>query len=167
MVVLCGFLAVICLFDYRHARIPNWIVLMILFYGLGYRYWDAGGDGVRAFLLSCLIVLLCFYPLFKIGTIGAGDVKLYAAAAGYLSGQTLVYFLFYSLLIAAVISIFRILKERSGRERIGYLCSYLADILRTGQWQLYYKNCLEGQNRGICLSGPILFSILLHLGGVY
>ncbi len=167
MTVLCVLLSLICLSDYRKSRIPNSLILLILLYGLGYRYWDAGGGGVGSFAVSFFAVLLCMYPLFKIGAVGAGDVKLYASAAGYLSGRTCVRFLFYSLLIAAVFSIVKICRDRSGRERMGYLCSYLADVCRKGCWKLYFGNCAEARKAGICLSGPALVSVLLHLGGVY
>ncbi len=167
MAVPCVLLSAICLCDYRKARIPNALVLSLFFYGLGYRYWDAGGNGLRNFLESSLAVLFVMYPLFKIGAIGAGDVKLYAAVAGCLSGRTVVRFLFYSLLIAASISILKIFREKSGRERMGYFCAYLADVCRAGQWKLYLENRADRKREGICLSGPVFLSLLLHMGGVY
>ena len=134
MVVLCLLLAVACLYDYLETRIPNWLIVMISLFGLGYRYWDAGGIvGAVGFLESSFIVLMCFYPLFKIGTIGAGDVKLFASVAGYLSGQTRVCFLFVSLLIAALISIVFILREKSAGERLRYLAAGKLALEATGR----------------------------------
>ena len=167
MIILCFLLAVGCLYDYWQTRIPNWLILLILLYGLGYRYWDAGGAGVFQFIKGCIAVLLVFYPLFKIGALGAGDVKLFASVAGYLSGQTLVCFLFTSLLIAAVISLVLILREKSMRKRIGYLCAYLADVCRRGDWQPYGSSRGGRPGQGVRLAGPVLLSVLVHMGGIY
>lgn len=203
MVVLCLLLAVACLYDYLEARIPNWLIVMISLFGLGYRYWDAGGIvGAVGFLEGSFIMLLCFYPLFKIGTIGAGDVKLFASVAGYLSGQTRVCFLFVSLLIAALISIVFILREKSAGERLRYLCAYMQDVRCQGKWELYEYGRGEagpggdrenrgeagsggnrearGENgpggdreagrkgaKGVRLAGPVLLSVIMHMGGIY
>lgn len=167
MAVLCVLLAVICLYDYLASRIPNGVVGAILLYGLGYRYWDAGGRGIFDYFVSFLTVLVLMYLLFKIGTIGAGDVKLYAAAAGYLSGRALACFLFYSLLFAAMFSLIKMWREGIGKERVFYFCSYLKEICRSGQWKLYFSDRAEMARAGICLSGPALLSFFLHLGGVY
>lgn len=167
MAVLCVMLSVVCLMDYRSTRIPNGMIILIFLYGLGYRYWDAGGGGAAEWLFNCLVVLLFMYPLFKIGAIGAGDVKLLSVTCGCLSKQDISCFLVVSLLIAAMISMIKLCKDGNGLERIRYLCSYLAGVCRTGQWQLYFTNAAEARRAGICLTGPILMSVLLHAGGVY
>lgn len=167
MAVLCLMLSVVCLMDYRRTRIPNGMIVTIFLYGLGYRYWDAGGSGLTAYLINSFLVLLLLYPLFKIGAVGAGDVKLYSVTAGCLSRQDIPCFLIVSLLIAAMFSILKLIKERSGRERMAYLWSYLAEVGRTGHWRLYFSNAAEARRAGICLAGPALFSLLLHIGGMY
>lgn len=167
MAGLCLLLSTVCLSDYRNARIPNRMILLIFLYGIGYRYWDSGGRGAAAYLVSGAAVLLLLYPLFKIGAAGAGDVKLISSTAGYLSGREISRFLIVSLLIAAVISIFKLIKERSARERFGYLCSYFADVIRTGHFKLYLRDRTEAKKAGIRMAGPVLLSLLLHMGGVY
>lgn len=167
MAVLCVTLSAACYSDYREHRIPNWLTGIIFLYGMLFRYWDAGGAGIINFLQNCLTLLLIMYPLFKIGMVGAGDVKLFTTVSGYLSGYVLIWFLFYSLLIAAVISILKICKERSVKERFRYLCAYLADVCHTGQWRLYPVDRDGAKRTGICLAGPVLASVLLHLGGIY
>ena len=167
MAVLFIMLSVICLTDHYRTRIPNSMMALLFLYGLGYRYWDAGGNGIAGYLINCVFVFLLLYPLFKIGTVGAGDVKLFSVTAGYLSRQELPCFLIISLLIAAIISIVKICRERCGRERLVYLCSYLVQVCRTGHWKLYFDNEAEMLKTGVCLSFPVLVSILLHIGGVY
>lgn len=167
MAVLCVLLTAVCLYDYRYTRIPNGIVMIILVYGMWYRYWDAGGDGLYHYLKSSILILCVGYPLFRTGMVGAGDVKLFSVVSGFMSGSEIPCFLFYSLLIAAVISLVKIHHNHNGRERLVYLWSYLIDISRTGSGKLYIRNRAEAGANGICLSGPVLLSVFLHLGGVY
>ena len=47
------------------------------------------------------------------------------------------------------------------------LAAYLADVAESGCWKLYLESRQEKQAAGICLSGPVLISILLYWGGVY
>lgn len=166
MAVLCVLVAAVCLMDYRRTRIPNRMILLIFLYGLGYRYWDAGGGGAADFLINCILVLLLLYPLFKIGAVGAGDVKLFSVTAGCLSRQEIPCFLVSSLLIAALISLIKICRERNGRERFFYLCAYLTDVCRTGHFSLYLAD-VPIKRAGVCLAGPVFLSLLLHMGGVY
>ena len=167
MAVLCFLLSVVCLTDYRNARIPNGMIIIIFLYGLGYRYWDAGGGGLTEYLINSIFVLLLLYPLFKIGALGAGDVKLFSVTAGCLSMQGVPCFMVVSLLISAMISLIKICKDRCGRERMRYLFSYMANVCRTGQWKLYMDNSKVPGKAGVRLAGPVFLSILLHAGGAY
>lgn len=65
-------------------------------------------------------------------------MKLLGVTAGYLPAEKILVFLFCSLLVAAMISLAKIWK-RDGKRRGG----------------------------AVCLSGPVLVSVLLFLGGVY
>ena len=114
----------------------------------------------KALAAACLL-----YPLFRIGALGAGDVKLYGAAAGYLPFLKVFPFLFYSLLAAAVFSLLKMCKQRYFTERVKYFFSYLAEVAATGSWKLYLENERERAAAGICLAGPALISIMLYLGG--
>lgn len=160
----------ICLLDYRFFRIPNKLIIIIFFWGIGYRCLSLGILGLAGYFKECLFVFLLLYPLFKIGAIGAGDVKLFAVTSGYLSEHSVYYFLLYSLLFAAIFSIIKLVKEHNGREHLSYFCAYLQVVMGTKSWQLYSKEDKNDKNKKcgrICLSGPLFLSMLLHFGGVY
>lgn len=167
MAVLCILLSAVCLWDYCTDRIPNRMILWIFLYGIWYRCRDGGGRGLADYLIICIIVCLIFWFFFKIGALGAGDVKLFSVAAGYLSGRTAVRYLMISLLIAAMISLMKIITEHNARERAGYLYSYLTGVLSSGQWSLYLDNLSDARPVGVHMTGPALLGILLHVGGVY
>jgi len=167
MAVLCVLLSVVCLTGYRRSDIADRIILLIFLYGLWYRYWDAGGCGLTDYLIICCIVYLIFWPFFKIGALGSGDIRIFSVTSGFLSGRAAVRCLLISLLIAAMISLLRICIERNARERAAYLCSYLAGVCKNGYWSLYLSNLPDSGRREGYMACPVLFSVLLHAGGVY
>lgn len=142
MAALCVLLTVACGYDYREKRIPNYLIAVMTLLGVGWRFCRDGTGGIIFYLAGAFFIMSLLYPFFKIGTVGAGDVKLFGVAAGFLPFQKIFLFLFVSLLIAAIFSIFKLIVKR--RKKYG-----------------------ERHPLKICLSGPVLISVLLCLGGVY
>lgn len=167
MAALCVILTAACVYDYKDNRIPNYLVLLAAFLGVGWQMWDSGIFGILSYLGQAVLVMLLLYPFFKIGGLGAGDVKLLGVVAGYLPFEKNLIFLFCSLLITAMISVAKMWRKHIFGQRIRYLSAYLEDVMRTGKWKLYQTDKAEKNSAGICLSGPVLISVLLYLGGVY
>lgn len=167
MAALCILLAAACSYDYRRKKIPNFLIAFMAVLGVGWRFWEGSFCGALSYFGEAVCIMCLLYPFFKIGSIGAGDVKLLGVSAGYLPFSKILMFLFVSLLISAMISLFKMWKESNIRERMHYLLAYLTDVARSGSWHLYLENEREKQAAGICLSGPVLLSILLYWGGVY
>lgn len=167
MAALCILLAAACGYDYRRKKIPNFLIAFMAVLGVGWRFWESGINGALSYFGEAVIIIALLYPFFKIGSIGAGDVKLFGVAAGYLPMSRILMFLFVSLLISAMVSLFKMWRESNMSERARYLFAYLADVARTGNWRLYLDDVEERRRVGICLSGPVLVSVLLYMGGVY
>lgn len=167
MAVLCASLGVVCFFDYRRRKIPNLLVAAILAIGIGRGILENGVKGVGVYLFLAMVVLFLLYPLFRIGGLGAGDVKLLSVCAGYFSANKVLYFLFFSMLISAVISVIHLCREQNLWDRMRYFCEYAAAVAKSGKWQLYLPQKGEQKLSGVCMSGPILCSVLLGIGGVY
>lgn len=138
LVALCVFLVAACGYDYKERRIPNYLILWMAITGVGWRLWNERAPGLPGYLGQAMLVMAILYPFFKIRGLGAGDVKLLGVTAGYLPAEKILVFLFCSLLVAAMISVVKMWKRGAG-----------------------------GAQGGICLSGPVLVSVLLLLGGVY
>jgi prepilin peptidase CpaA len=71
--------------DLRTFRIPNALVLAGAAFGLVIQTWGGGIDGLWQALAGLALGLGLLFPLYAIGHMGAGDVKL-AGAAGALLG---------------------------------------------------------------------------------
>ncbi len=164
---LCVFLAVACVYDYRDRRIPNYLVIVTGVVGAVRLLATNGWSGLLTYLGISALVMAVSYPIFKIGGLGAGDVKLLGVVAGYLPFKKILVFLFFSLLFAAILSLFQMWKRNHFTERVKYFAEYLADVMRSGSWKLYFENEADKAAVGICLSGPILASVLLYMGGGY
>ncbi len=139
MLLLSLFAAVACYFDYRERRIPNLLLLMLLTAGLIRACSLEGSLGPPAYVLRMVLVILAFYPFYKIGGLGAGDVKLFGIAAGFFENRQVITFLFFSLLFAALISLLK----------------------------LIFRNKLKKHADTVALAGPVLCGVLLKMGGFY
>lgn len=167
MTALCLCLAGACVWDYRHGRIPNCLLALTAAAGAAWRFWSGGPPGAVSYAGEGALVIALLYPFFKIGAVGAGDVKLLGVAAGYLPSERVLYFLFFSLLIGAIISLVKMWRDNSFARRWRHLREYLADVAEAGSWRPYLKKEGDGRREGVCMSGPVLAGILLYLGGVY
>lgn len=168
MTTLCLFLAAAMFCDYSKGKIPNLLLIVMLLMGAAQSLGAKGAAGGGAFLAAVMIVAALLYPFFMIGTVGAGDVKLLGICAGYFPWGKILYFLFFSMLIAAIFSLMKLWKMKNTKERLSYLGEYLMEVAQTGKWRLYMENEREHKRAaGLCMSGPIFISALLYMGGVY
>ncbi len=128
--------ACICLCDYLWHRIPNGLVAAVFALGEWVAYADAGVDGLLSYNGIALFTCCGFYLFFQLGILGAGDVKLFAATAGFFGPGMVPVYLFVGLFAAA--------------------CVGVAKMLVRG------NTCKEV---GVCLAGPMFFSFVL-VGGM-
>lgn len=117
-----------------------------------------------------LLAFLLMYPLFKIGALGAGDVKLLMMTGSFMGTGELFTVLVSAFVIGAVFSLAKLLAEHNGRERIGYFLSYISEVARTGHWKLYGEHMVQDyqlyRRNKIHFTVPILFGAALKLGGM-
>ena len=71
-------LILICLYDYRYGRIPNKLLGLLFIAGICMRVAGGGVWEVVTYIARGLVTGAAFYPVYKIGALGAGDVKLLA-----------------------------------------------------------------------------------------
>ena len=167
MGALCAFLLIAIYYDEKYRRIPNVLLLAMLVVGLIRRIYFHGAGGMLAFLLAAAFLMILLYPFFKIGALGAGDLKLFGVCSGYLSRDKILHFLFFSLLVAAIFSVVKLIVERNAKERLCYLVEYMLEVTRSGKWSLYIRNKEDAYKVSIPLASSVFASVLLYLGGVY
>lgn len=96
-------LAIGALSDIKDRRLPNWLSLLLLLYGLGHAFYVAEWAGMGWHGLHAVVALVVGMPLFAMKWFGGGDVKFYAGAAAYFAiGDALDMLLWVSLIGVAL-----------------------------------------------------------------
>lgn len=72
------------LIDGRCLRVPNWLTAHFVLGGWSYAYWIGGGSLLLWSVAGAAVGLLSLLPLYAIGGMGAGDVKLMAGVGAWL-----------------------------------------------------------------------------------
>ena len=64
-------------------KVPNWLTFHLLAGGLAYSAWQGGWAGLSVSLQGAVLGLVLMLPLYMIGGMGAGDVKLFAGVGAW------------------------------------------------------------------------------------
>ena len=154
--------------DLKTDRIPNGFVMLGIVIGVSGSLWH--NANLRQTALSMLLAFLLLYPLFKVGALGAGDVKVFMMIGSFLEVRELVTVLVLSFVIGALCSLVKLLAEHNGRERVHYFMAYISDVVRTRQWKIYGEHMIQDyeqyRRNKIHFTIPVLFSVALRIGGV-
>lgn len=112
IIILFLLLTVAAVTDLMFDKIYNGWVFAAMAAGLTYAVWQGGGSGFIQALVSMTVPILLLYPLFMIGGLGAGDIKLLAAAGCFLTVKEIVICLGISFLLGAIFSILKMAAEK-------------------------------------------------------
>ncbi|MGP0062643.1 MAG: prepilin peptidase [Isosphaeraceae bacterium] len=85
--------------DGRSLRVPNWLTAHFVLGGWIYAYWSGGGSLLLWSIAGAAVGLISLMPLYAIGGMGAGDVKLMAGVGAWM-GPTLTFWAFLSSAMA-------------------------------------------------------------------
>lgn len=167
MYLLAVSLAVAGLFDLFFRKIPGRLILLMLGVCLIMNVYVSGLFSLTGVIPRILIAGALFYPVFVIGALGAGDVKLIAVSCGFLPAGKALMFLFISLLIASVIGVLKMGINGEFSKRMHRLALYIKKTIRTGRPEMYHANRAAALENGVALAGPMFISALIGIGGLY
>ena len=110
--LLTCLLAAACATDLRARRIPNALAAAVLVLGLvravmplAVHGVDPGAPALSSALFGSGVGLAVWLPLYVLGVLGAGDVKLFAAAAAWLGPHALLPASMYAALAGGVLGL--------------------------------------------------------------
>ncbi|MGH8546548.1 MAG: A24 family peptidase [Gammaproteobacteria bacterium] len=100
--VLALALAIAIYTDLRHQRLPNILTASAAVCGLAFQGWYLGLSGLGIALGGFGVGLIAFLPFYVKGGMGAGDVKLMAAAGTFLGVKLTLIAVAYTLIAGGV-----------------------------------------------------------------
>jgi len=106
--------------DGKELRVPNWITFPMILSGLIYS--TVVGGSLSAGLIGMVMGLACLLPLYAVGGMGAGDVKLMAGIGAWLGWQITLESFMVSVVVGAIMSVLM--------------------VLFRGTWKKHYENLL-------------------------
>ena len=98
--------------DFREMRISNRLIVSGLIWGLAFRLLGEGSAGAVHFLMNISIPVILLFLLFSLCILGAGDIKLFSVAGGFLSMRQLLYVILAAFVAAAVIGLGKLLYQK-------------------------------------------------------
>lgn len=155
--------------DLKTDRIPNGFLLLGVVIGISGSILS--GRQLPDILISVFLAFLLMYPLYMIGALGAGDVKLFVVIGSFQTVGEFMVILAGAFVIGAGFSVLKLFAEKNGRERFRYFFSYLHEVWRTGQWRIYGEDLKQDYHtyckNKIHFAVPILFSAVCRMGGLF
>ncbi len=91
--------------DLTKRKIPNTVVLFGLVFSLIFQLLAAGSAGTLSWIFGVIVGFLCFFPLYLLRGMAAGDVKLMMAVGGFLGYPLVIAAALYSLIAGGLMAI--------------------------------------------------------------
>jgi prepilin peptidase CpaA len=118
--------------DGKELRVPNWITFPMVLSGLIYS--TVVGGSLSAGLVGMAMGLACLLPLYAVGGMGAGDVKLMAGIGAWLGWQITLESFMVSAVVGAVMAVLM--------------------VLFRGTWKKHYENFLTIFSEWVTIRNP-------------
>lgn len=119
--------------DLRSRKFHNWLFIACSLFGVTFVFLNAGLQGLPVAALGFLAGFLLTLPLVLLKVIGAGDMKLFAAAGILIGWSPVASVLFFALIWGAVFGLLRSTLSGKFRSLCHNLVSIVIGIVRTRQ----------------------------------
>lgn len=166
MGILIGVFCVALFMDWQFYRIPNICIVAGMAAGLILTGVSYPITELVTLLGTVTVVFLFLYPFYLLGALGAGDIKLFMMTACYVRGEQLMCYLLVSMILAALMSIFKMILYTESRARLFYLGRYVRKVILTGVIDTYQVDKTQRKSM-IRLSIPAFISLLFMCAGIY
>jgi len=122
-------LIVAAVIDGFELKVPNWVTFPFILSGWIYSVVAFGWEGLGWSLLGTAIGLALLLPLYAIGGMGAGDVKLLAGVGAWVYGTHTAYAFAASAVVGAVLAIGMVVARRAWKKHSAQFWVILNEIL--------------------------------------
>lgn len=113
-------------------KVPNWLTFPMIISGWIFCTVTGGWSGLGESLLGTLVGLACLLPLYAIGGMGSGDVKLLAGVGAWLGVATTFYGFLATAIAGGVIAVLMVLVTRSWKRHQAMFFQILNEVVTIG-----------------------------------
>jgi prepilin peptidase CpaA len=125
-------LVVAAVIDGWKLKVPNWLTFPMILAGWAYGGWAGGWAGLGYSVLGTFAGLGMLLPLYAIGGMGAGDVKLLAGVGAWV-GTTITFHAFcWSTVIGGLIALAMVLYRRTWAKHRDNFMLIVHEVLTVG-----------------------------------
>jgi len=110
--ILIGLTLLAAWTDWRGRRIPNWLTVTGLAFGVALNSWWQGWEGAKSSLQGAGLALVLLLPVVILRGLGAGDWKLMGAIGAFLGPRLFVVVLTVSVLVAGAMAIVQMIRAK-------------------------------------------------------
>lgn len=155
--ILCILILLVAVYmDRTTGKINNQLILFGLLSGFLIRLCSWSVAGISYFFFGAFVPIILLFMIYRLGALGAGDVKLYAVVGGF-CGPTFIWrILVASILLGGIYSLFLLLKNRNLRATATHFMMQMNSICQS-------KGAVRYQAQS---SNRIHFSIFILLGTI-
>jgi prepilin peptidase CpaA len=125
-------LVVAAVIDGWKLKVPNWITFPLAIGGWVYSGACFGWEGLGWSLLGTGVGLALLLPVYAIGGMGAGDVKLLAGVGAWVWGTVTFYAFCVSAIVGGVIALVMVVRRRRWQHHWGQFRAIFTEILVIG-----------------------------------
>lgn len=126
--------------DMGTGKISNRLIALGGVFGLLYRILVDGSLGSILFLRNISIPVILCILLFQMRALGAGDIKLLSMTGAFLNLSQIVSVIVCSFLVAAAISLGKMIYHRNLWTRMSYLANYVENCASSGKLLIYERD---------------------------
>jgi prepilin peptidase CpaA len=126
---VCAVLIVAAYIDGKELRVPNWITFPMVLTGLIYNSWIDGWSGLGLGLVGMVVGLATLLPLYAVGGMGAGDVKLMAGIGAWLGATVTWHAFIATVVVGAVMAVVMVLARRAWDKHYGNFLMILTEFM--------------------------------------
>lgn len=116
--------------DGKQLRVPNWITFPLILSGWLFNLSAGGWPDLQQAWMGTAIGLLCLLPLYAVGGMGAGDVKLLAGVGAWLGPHVTFSAFVVSTVVGAVMALWMVVRRKSFAHHYANFWMILGEFLR-------------------------------------
>ncbi len=135
IIIMLGFASISDLF---YKKVSNIWLAIWLVVGIYIRSYD--------FIVLFLLALLCTYILYYLAFFGAADIKIISILCGYLGIKKTLYLSFIALCLAAIYSLYYLIRKKILIERLEYFFRYCDISFKAGRFFKYTNSFSDSIN---------------------